>query len=263
MKATSFIKLDHFTLAYPVFNGNARSLKKTLFGGVKRNFQKMSPVGGEVTYEKNVAMVRALNALTFEIKAGERVGLVGHNGAGKSSLLRAMAGILESDSGELKISGEVHSLLDANAGMTMDLTGRENIRLFASSMGYSRRAIASLEREVEEFAELGPFMDMPVRHYSAGMGIRLGFALATAPRPDILLMDEWFMAGDQSFRHHASQRLVSLIDHADILVLTSHELPVLRHWCSRIIWLEHGRVRMDGPTDDVLTAYEKEVEHRV
>ncbi|WP_408869440.1 ABC transporter ATP-binding protein [Candidatus Kirkpatrickella diaphorinae] len=248
--------MTQFGLSYPIYSGNARSLKKTLFKNVRQNIKKISPVGGEVVMENNVAVVRALHDITFTIHAGERVGLVGHNGAGKSTLLRAIAGIFESSQGDLHIMGDVHSLLDAGAGMNPDLTGRENIRLYAASLGYTRQASQLLEQDVESFAELGAFLDMPVRLYSAGMGVRLGFALATAPRPDILLMDEWFMAGDQGFHERAEQRLHSLVDHADILVLTSHELHVLRKWCTRIIWLEHGRMRMDGPAKDVLDAYE-------
>ncbi|MEE8658400.1 ABC transporter domain-containing protein [Acetobacteraceae bacterium EV16G] len=250
------IRLTRFGLSYPIYSGNARSLKKTLFRNVRQNIKKISPVGGEVVMENNVAVVRALHEITFTIHAGERVGLIGHNGAGKSTLLRAIAGIFESSQGDLHIQGDVHSLLDAGAGMNPDLTGRENIRLYAASLGYSRQVSQSLEQDVEAFAELGAFLDMPVRLYSAGMGVRLGFALATAPRPDILLMDEWFMAGDQGFHERAEQRLHSLVDHADILVLTSHELHVLRKWCTRIIWLEHGRMRMDGPAKDILDAYE-------
>lgn len=250
------IRLTQFGLCYPIYSGNARSLKKTLFRNVRQNIKKISPVGGEVVIENNVAVVRALHEITFTIHAGERVGLVGHNGAGKSTLLRAIAGIFESSQGDLHIKGDVHSLLDAGAGMNPDLTGRENIRLYAASLGYTRQASQMLEQDVESFAELGAFLDMPVRLYSAGMGVRLGFALATAPRPDILLMDEWFMAGDQGFHERAEQRLHSLVDHADILVLTSHELHVLRKWCTRIIWLEHGRMRMDGPAKDILDAYE-------
>lgn len=258
ISAVTQIRLNRFGLSYPIYSGNARSLKKTLFGNVRQNLRKMSPVGGEVMVENNVAVVRALHDISFEIRAGERLGLIGHNGAGKSTLLRAIAGIFESSQGALEISGEVHSLLDAGAGMNPDLTGRKNIWLYAASLGYTRQASIALEQEVESFAELGAFLDMPVRLYSAGMGVRLGFALATAPRPDILLMDEWFMAGDQGFHERAEQRLHSLIDHADILVLTSHELEVLRKWCTRILWLEHGRIRMDGRTEDVLEAYQKD-----
>ncbi|XAO70793.1 MAG: ABC transporter ATP-binding protein [Acetobacteraceae bacterium] len=253
------IRLTQFGLSYPIYSGNTRSLKKTLFKNVRQNIKKISPVGGEVVMENNVAVVRALHEITFTVHAGERVGLVGHNGAGKSTLLRAIAGIFESSQGDLHIRGDVHSLLDAGAGMNPDLTGRENIQLYAASLGYTRQSSQLLEQDVESFAELGAFMDMPVRLYSAGMGVRLGFALATAPRPDILLMDEWFMVGDQGFHKRAEQRLHSLVDYADILVLTSHELHVLRKWCTRIIWLEHGRMRMDGPAKDVLDAYEAAV----
>ncbi|WP_035979496.1 ABC transporter ATP-binding protein [Kozakia baliensis] len=250
------IRLVDYALAFPIFHGGARSLKKSLFKSVKQTVASRGRVGGQVRNVSDTMMVQALDGLTLEINAGERVGLIGHNGAGKSTLLRALAGIYESPFGKLEIRGEVHALLDPQSGMNIDLTGRENIELFARMLQFDQNQTKELEREVEDFADLGAFLDLPVRLYSSGMVVRLGFGLATAPRPQILLMDEWFMAGDQHFQDKARARLESMIAQADILVLTSHSLPVLREWSTRVIWMEGGRVRMDGAPDTVLDAYE-------
>lgn len=250
------IRLVDFGLSFPVLHGSARSLKKTVFKTVRD--ARRGAVGGAMR-GGDVVIVQALEGLTFDLKPGERVGLVGHNGAGKSTLLRALAGIYESGEGHMAIRGHLHALLDPQAGMSSELTGRENIRLFARYLGLDKRATARLEADVEQFAELGMFLDLPVSLYSSGMAVRLGFGLATAPRPEILLMDEWFMAGDQHFQEKARKRLEEMVAAADIMVLTSHALPIMREWCTRILWLDGGRIRMDGPTESVLAAYQDAV----
>ncbi|MFT8896536.1 MAG: ATP-binding cassette domain-containing protein [Acetobacter sp.] len=256
----AFIRLDHLTLDFPIFHGGARSLKKSLFGKVKRPLQlsRGSRTGGEVRMSDNapgVLEVRAISDLSLTIRSGERVGLVGHNGAGKSTLLRVLGGIYLAQPGMVTVRGSVETLIDTNSGMNPALTGRENIYLLAQHKALRSAQLKQLEQDVEAFAELGEFMDLPLRLYSSGMAIRLGFGLATAIAPQILLMDEWFMAGDARFQDKARARLASVVDGAEILVITSHSLPVLEEWCSRIIWLEGGRVKMDGPASDVLKAY--------
>lgn len=251
-----FIRLENFSLSFPVLHGSARSLKKSLLKSVKRSVGRgMGHQVGGAVHGDDVLLVQALDHVSFEAGPGERIGLIGHNGAGKSTLLRALAGIYESSVGSLTLHGETHALLDPMAGMNRDLTGRENIRLFARYNDLERVHAVALERDVESFAGLGAFIDLPVRLYSSGMAVRLGFALATAPRPQILLMDEWFLAGDQHFQDKAEARLTDLVAHADIMIVTSHSMPILRRWCTRILWMEHGRVRMDGPASIVIDTY--------
>jgi lipopolysaccharide transport system ATP-binding protein len=139
--------------------------------------------------------------------------------------------------------------------MNVDMNGRENIMLRGLFNGLPKSVLPQLERDVAAFAELGDFLDLPVRTYSAGMIVRLGFALATAIRPQILLMDEWFLAGDASFMEKARARLEELVRGADILVLSSHSLDIVRTWCTRVIWLEQGVIRADGPADEVVDRY--------
>ena len=165
-----------------------------------------------------------------------------------------LAGIYEPVIGRLRVKGSLNALLDPNLGMNMELTGRENILLRGLYNGLPRSALPRLEEDVAEFAELADFLDLPVRIYSAGMVVRLGFALATAIKPQILLMDEWFLAGDAVFMDKARQRLEEMVRGADILVLSSHQMSIVRNWCTRVLWLDQGQIMADGPTNDVLTA---------
>lgn len=149
----------------------------------------------------------------------------------------------------------MRTLLDSSLGMNPDLTGRENIRLKGRYEGLSRQQIDRIEQDVQDFAELGPYMDMPVKAYSAGMSVRLAFGLATASAPEILLMDEWFLAGDGIFMNKARTRLEELVQKAEILVLSTHQPEIMRQWCTRVLWLENGHVRMDASPDEVLDVY--------
>ena len=154
-----------------------------------------------------------------------------------------------------EFEGSLTALIDPNLGMNQDLTGRENILLRGLYGGLTRAAIRELEEDVRDFTELGQFLDLPVRFYSSGMMVRLGFALATAIHPQVLLMDEWFLAGDSAFMRKARARLANMVRGAEILAISSHEVTVLQAWCTRVIWLDHGRVRADGSPQEVLHRY--------
>ncbi len=257
--APAFIEVEDLSLDFPLYHGGARSLKKTVLqaassrvAGGLRTGTTGGPVGADRTRR---VVVEALRHVSFRLDAGERLGIVGHNGAGKSSLLRVLGGIYEPVAGRIHVRGSVDTLLDTNFGMNLDLTGRENIRLRGRYVGLSRIGIRALEEDVESFAALGPFLELPVRAYSSGMVVRLGFGLATAISPQVLLMDEWFMAGDSRFRQKAHARLETVVRGAEILVLTSHAPAVLRTWCTRLLWLQAGRVVADGPVDEILSRY--------
>jgi lipopolysaccharide transport system ATP-binding protein len=199
--------------------------------------------------------VQALRSVTLRLNSGERLGLVGHNGAGKTTLLRTLAGIYEPAVGEVHVHGSIGALLDPNLGMNPEMTGRENIVLRGLMNGLGRPAIRRLEDDVQTFAELGEFLDLPLRFYSSGMVVRLGFALATAVRPQVLLMDEWFLAGDAAFMEKARVRLEDMVRGAEILVLSSHNSEVIKAWSTRVIWMDQGRVRADGDPETVLELY--------
>ena len=200
-------------------------------------------------------MVQALRDISFTLTSGDRLGLIGGNGAGKTTLLRTLAGIFEPVVGRLRIQGSLNALLDPQLGMNQGLTGRENIRLRGQYSGLPNSMLRRLEEDVAEFAELGDFLELPVRIYSSGMVVRLAFALATAIRPQILLMDEWFLAGDASFLERARMRLEDMVRGAEILVLSTHLEGAVRDWCTRALWLEHGTIKADGPAIEVLEHY--------
>jgi lipopolysaccharide transport system ATP-binding protein len=230
-------------IEFPLYHVAARSLKKRLLAKANIRVQ---------TDESNRVVVSALRDLSFDIGHGERVALVGHNGAGKTTLLRTLAGIYEPVSGQLTVEGQIGTLIDPTAGMDPDSTGRENIRLRGLYRGLSDLEIARLEAEAGEFSGLGEFLDVPIRGYSSGMGIRLAFAMATAMQPQILLMDEWFSAGDADFMARANERLARMVNDADILVIATHDHVVARRWCTRAIRLEAGQIVADGPIAEIL-----------
>ncbi len=240
------IELSGVSIDFPLYHGNARSLKKRL----------VASVSGRMTADaRHRIVVKAVRDVSFSLAPGDRLGLIGRNGAGKTTLLRALAGIYEPVAGKLRVVGSINALLDPNLGMNLDLTGRENIVLRGQYNRLDRAAIARLADDVAEFADLGDFLDLPMRVYSSGMLVRLGFGLATAIKPQVLLMDEWLLAGDANFLDKARARLEDLVRGAEILVLSSHLPEVIRDWCTRVIWLDQGRVRADGPAEAVLAEY--------
>jgi len=240
------ILVEGVSVFFPLYHGSSRSLKKTVMAAASGRL-------GKDTQDRVV--VRALRDVSFTLRGGDRLGLIGSNGAGKTTLLRTLAGIYEPVAGRVQVQGSLTALLDANLGMNLELSGRENIELRGLYSGLTRPMLARLEEDVTDFAGLGDFLDLPVRIYSAGMMVRLGFALATAIRPQILLMDEWILAGDAEFLERAGQRLEAMVRGADILVLSSHNAEIIRTWCSRVLWLEQGCVKADGPAESVLDAY--------
>ena len=239
------ILAERLSIAFPLYHVGARSLKKRLIASTIPRLR---------TDSSNRVVVAALNELSFEIRSGERVALVGHNGAGKTTLLRTLAGVYEPVGGRLEVVGQIGSLIDPSAGMDVDATGRENIVLRGLFRGLDQQQSEAMAEEAGAFSGLGEFLDVPMRTYSAGMQVRLSFAIATLMQPDVLLMDEWFSAGDADFMARAQQRLEALVQKAEILVLASHNMAAVRAWCTRAIRLEGGRIVADGPVEQVLAA---------
>jgi lipopolysaccharide transport system ATP-binding protein len=240
------ITIEGVSVSFPLYHGNARSLKKLVFAAASGRLGQ--------DRQKRV-VVEALRNISFNLRGGDRLGLIGSNGAGKTTLLRTLAGIYEPVTGHVRVEGSLNALLDPSLGMNLDLTGRENIMLRGLYNGLTHPELEQLEEDVTEFAGLSDFVDLPVRIYSSGMVVRLGFALATAIRPQILLMDEWILAGDARFLDRARLRLETMVRGADILVLSTHDSAIVRTWCSRVLWLDEGRIRADGPPDEVLEEY--------
>jgi lipopolysaccharide transport system ATP-binding protein len=228
---------DGISVEFPIWSPSRRSLKTAVL---------RATTGGRLARETSTrVMIQALCDLSFEFSRGDRIGLVGHNGSGKTTLLRVLTGIYEPVRGRLDVAGRVSSLLDLSLGMDHEGTGYENIVLRGVLMGLSPSAIESKIGEIAEFSELDDYLSMPIRTYSSGMLLRLAFAVSTAIAPEILLLDEWLSVGDASFRDKAERRLLQMIESSAIVVLASHDVSLIRRFCSRTLHLEHGRILAD------------------
>jgi len=199
--------------------------------------------------------IHALKDVSVTITSGERVALIGRNGAGKSTLLRTIAGLYPIASGTMDVKGEVRSLFDLSLGFEPDATGRENIMYRGLLLGLTPAFMRAKESEIVDFADLGKFIDYPIKTYSAGMQVRLAFAISTAVGGDILLLDEVIGAGDANFMAKARTRIENLVQSAEIVLLASHDASSLRLFCNRALLLHHGRIIYDGQIDNALEAY--------
>jgi len=241
------IDLNNASVTFPVFSGRDLSLKNAILNRTIRTNLRSDQQG--------LVLVSALTEVTTSIIAGERIGLIGHNGSGKSSLLRLLSRIYTPTAGSAHIKGTVASLLNVSLGLDQELTGRENLTFRLTLLGLKGDALDTLAEEIVEFSGLGAFIDLPIRTYSTGMLTRLAFGVSTAVPAQILLLDEWLSTGDEEFSAAANARLHALVDSTEILVLASHSKELIKSNCERVIWMENSRVKMDGPTDEVLHAY--------
>lgn len=229
------IKFKNVTLQYPIYNAKSMSLRNQLV---------RIGTGGRLSQEtRDIVTVTALNDVSFELRDGDAVGLVGHNGAGKTTLLRAMAGIYVPTKGRVNIEGSTSTIIELGAGMDPELTGYENIVRMGLLLGHSREAMIRAIPDIEDFTELGDFLATPVRTYSAGMTMRLMFAVSTSVNPEILLIDEMFATGDAKFQEKAKQRMEQLIDSAKIFVFASHSHEMIKAYCNKVFTLEHGMLK--------------------
>jgi len=245
----SFVCLKHVSVEFPIYQGSSRSLKKVLLAHSSR--------GNLARDARDRINVRALNDVSFDLHSGDRFALVGPNGAGKTTLLKVLAGVFEPTRGQILSSGRVTSLLDTGVGLNPDATGHENIILRGMYMGIHPRQMATHAPAIAEFTELNDYLDMPVRTYSAGMMIRLAFAISTYIPPDILIMDEWLTAGDAQFLEKAQRRIENFVRGSSILTLASHSTELVERWCNRGILLHHGRVLSIGSIKEVISAYRR------
>jgi ABC-type polysaccharide/polyol phosphate transport system ATPase subunit len=241
------IDLDDVSLTFQVRKQQERlSLKEYLVRGLFLRSEEL------------IMQVHALRNLNLRFRAGERVGILGHNGAGKSTLLRLLAGIYEPTSGRRTVEGKTSALFDLMLGFEPDASGWDNIRYRGYLQGETPRTIDAKIKHIGDFTELGDFLNIPVRYYSAGMLVRLAFAISTAIDPEILLIDEVLGAGDMSFQEKARNRMREMMERAELIVVVSHDLNALCEMCERGIWMDHGQVVRDGPIDEVVRAYRGE-----
>jgi ABC-2 type transport system ATP-binding protein len=244
MRTISRVEVSDAGVRYRVFTEHETTIKGRVLNSIRgRNRQKFE--------------FWALRNVNLQIAAGEVIGIIGANGCGKTTLLRLMAGIFEPTEGQVSVTGHVSPLLDLAGGLNPDLTARQNARLYAALHRLDRATISDLIPAVEEFSELGSFFDVPVKAYSSGMLARLGFALATQVKPEILLIDEVLAVGDESFQKKSYFRMMKLIERGSIVVLVSHNMDMVEQVCTRVVHLARGRLVEDGRPAQVIRSYLK------
>lgn len=236
------IHAENISMRYLMTYDRIKSIKEYL----------VQMVQGKIKYEE----FWALKNVSFDVQKGEVLGIIGHNGAGKSTLLKVISGILKPTGGILEVHGNVVPMLELGSGFDYDLTGRENIFLNGAILGYSEQYLKEKYDEIVMFSELGKFIDIPIRNYSSGMLMRLAFSVATVVKPEILIVDEILAVGDADFQEKSKARMLELMSSGATVLFVSHSLKQIREMCGRVLWLEHGEVKMIGNTDDVCDLYE-------
>jgi ABC-2 type transport system ATP-binding protein len=246
----NLIELSDVGVDFIIYQGSGRSLKKTILS---------AGTGGRLSHDAHHrTFVRALSGITLNLKSGDRLGLIGGNGAGKSTLLRVLAGVYEPTQGRARVVGNVTPLFDINQGVDPDATGYENISLRAAYLGMSRSEVAEVADEIAEFTELGDYLDLPVRTYSAGMMLRLAFGVATTVKSDVLLLDEWIAVGDIGFFEKAQERASNFVSRSKVMVVASHSEDVIRRLCNKALWLRKGEPAGFGEVDEIMERYKSE-----
>lgn len=239
-----FIKMNNVNLYYPSLTYNATTLKEEVFSRLKLQKKK-----------KLLQDVHALKNFNLEVKEGEKLGIIGLNGAGKSTLLKTIAGIYPIKSGSIEVSGRIRALFELSLGFEFEATGRENIMYRGLLLGESPKAIKEKEHEIIEFADIGEFIDYPIKSYSSGMLVRLAFAISTSIEGDILLLDEIIGAGDIAFQKKAKEKMLGLMSKAKMLLLVSHDLNTIKSICNRVILIKDGEIIKDGSPEKVVNYY--------
>jgi len=240
------IHAERVGIDFPIYGNTGRSLKNSILHAT---------TGGRLATTASRTVVAALSNISLDLREGDRLGLVGGNGAGKTTLLRVLASIYEPTRGTLTTSGQIVPLFGGSLGMDLELPGFDNIILRGMILGLSRRQIMNKIDDIAAFTELEDFLHLPVRTYSAGMRVRLAFAISTSVDADILLLDEGVGAGDASFMNKAQARLLDFVERTGLLVLATHSTTLMRKICSHAIWMHRGEIKRHGPVDDVMTEY--------
>lgn len=232
------------------------NLNKEKVDNLKEYFIKL------VTHKLHFTEFWALNDISFTVEKGDRVGILGFNGAGKSTLLKVIAGVLKPTKGTVKVDGVIAPMLELGAGFDMNYSGKENIYLYGATMGYSRKFIESKYDEIVEFSELGDFIEVPVKNYSSGMRARLGFAIASAVEPEILILDEVLSVGDAKFRRKSEAKIRSMFDKGITVLFVSHSVEQVLNICNKAILLDHGKIIASGETAEICEKYNDMVKNK-
>ena len=243
MSKKTMIEVSDVTMQFRLNNDRILSLKEFVTTALR----------GKLQYNN----FTALEHVSFTVKKGETLGLIGRNGAGKSTLLKVISGILKPTEGSVTCHGNIVPMLELGSGFDMDLTGRENIFLNGAILGYSEEFLKSKYQEIVDFSELGQFIEVPIRNYSSGMLARLAFSVASVVNPEILIVDEILSVGDAGFQEKSRKRMLELMGGGTTVLFVSHSLDQIREMCNRAVWLEHGRIKMSGKTEEVASAYDR------
>lgn len=242
------IKVDNVSINFTMPSDRIDTLKQFVVQFLKGQIHKQT--------------FQALNGVSFEVQKGEVFGIVGHNGAGKSTLLKVISGIMKPMTGSVELKGSIVPMLELGSGFDIELCGRENVFLNGAILGYSEQYLKSKYNDIVAFSELGKFLEVPVRNYSSGMLMRLAFSIATLVNPEILIVDEILAVGDANFQAKSRKRMMEMMSGGTTVLFVSHDLEQIREMCDRVLWLDHGKVKMIGPTKEVCDAYEKEAPGR-
>ena len=246
----TFIQVENVSVKFRIYHNSAPSLKDAV---VSRLMGKKN--------RNNFTEFFAIDHLSLNISSGDRLGIVGLNGAGKSTLLKTIAGIYSPHQGRIVVSGRLTPLMELGAGFDPEQTGRENIYLNGTLLGFAPTEMKIKEQAIAEFSELGEFLDLPVKYYSSGMYGRLAFSIATMTEPEILFIDEVFATGDAHFVEKSSQRILQLVEQSQILVMVSHTLEQIRNLCNRVIIMDKGMIIKDGDPQEMLAYYAENIIH--
>lgn len=241
MLSSNIIEIENLSMCFSLADNRVVSLKEFITKKTK----------GEISYSK----FWALKDISCDIKRGEVVGIIGRNGSGKSTLLKIISGILKPTSGTVVCNGNIAPMLELGSGFDHDLTGRENVYLNGAILGYNRAFLEEMFDEILTFSELGEFIDVPIRNYSSGMIMRLAFSIATLVEPEILIVDEILSVGDDSFQKKSENRMLEMMGGGTTVLVVSHSINQIRELCNRVIWLDGGKIKMVGSTNEVCDAY--------
>lgn len=235
------VEVNNVTMRFHMNNDRIMSLKEFITRKIR----------GKIAYND----FTALENISFTLNKGDTLGLIGRNGAGKSTLLKVISGILKPTEGSVRCAGNVVPMLELGSGFDYDLTGRENIFLNGAILGYTEEFLNRKFDEIVEFSELGQFIDSPIRNYSSGMLARLAFSIASEVKPDILIVDEILSVGDAAFQEKSRAKMLELMGGGATVLFVSHSIEQIKELCSKVIWLEHGHIKMAGETNAVCEAY--------
>ncbi len=241
MSKKTMIEVSDVTMRFHMNTDKILSLKEFVTRGLS----------GRLKFED----FTALEHVSFEVEKGETLGLIGRNGAGKSTMLKVISGILKPTEGSVVTHGNVVPMLELGSGFDFDLTGRENIFLNGAILGYNEEFLKSKYDEIVAFSELGQFIETPIRNYSSGMLARLAFSVASVVEPEILIVDEILSVGDAQFQEKSRRRMLELMGGGTTVLFVSHNLEQIREMCNKVVWLEHGHIKRYGPVEEVCDAY--------